>query len=158
MQQPIEKQRIALSFILGNAITKILPNVKLIQNGTTDSGFYYDISGQIVLEDLDKIKKEMDEIVTNTLIVKQYSENKEEAEKIFKDNEYKLNMIKEYDLVDLISFNDFIDIGSDILNFQDILTDSFTLETISKREGDVKRVQGVSYNNKNELRDQYLQT
>jgi len=61
-----------------------------------DEGFYYDIDHEpFKPEDIEKIEKEMLKIIKENLKIERSKVSKEEAEKLFKNNSYKLEMIEE---------------------------------------------------------------
>ena len=83
--------------VLMQAMQKLYPNIKMAMGPATDEGFYYDFDSEdkISEKDFPKIEKEMKKIVDANLPITKSEMSVEEAKKIFKDNEYKLEWIKE---------------------------------------------------------------
>lgn len=82
--------------VMAQAVTRLFPFAKLTIGPTFESGFYYDIDHEPFRpEDLGKIEAEMAKIVAEKLEIKRKVLTKEEALKLFKDNSYKVEIIKE---------------------------------------------------------------
>ncbi|PIV47093.1 threonine--tRNA ligase [bacterium (Candidatus Gribaldobacteria) CG02_land_8_20_14_3_00_41_15] len=176
---PIETARHSLSHIMAAAVKKLYPDVKLGIGPAIENGFYYDYDfsdARITPEDLAKIEKEMQAIIKQNLdfIKKEISQN--EAEKLFADQPYKLELIKEFtdtrclrapDIgrLTLYQSGDFVDLcaGPHIENTSEINTKAFKLTKIAGAywRGDEKRpmltrVYGLAFESEKELID-YLQ-
>ena len=85
------------SHVLAQAIMALWPSAKLTIGPSIDKGFYYDIDVDHVFtpEDLPKIEQEMARIVkANQPMVKEIV-TREAALEMFKDNEYKVELISE---------------------------------------------------------------
>jgi len=161
------------------AVKKLYPDVKLGIGPAIENGFYYDYDfsdARITPEDLAKIEKEMQAIIKQNLdfIKKEISQN--EAEKLFADQPYKLELIKEFtdtrclrapDIgrLTLYQSGDFVDLcaGPHIENTSEINTKAFKLTKIAGAywRGDEKRpmltrVYGLAFESEKELID-YLQ-
>ena len=91
------KKRHSLAHILLMAIKHNYPNATPTIGPVIDTGFYYDIdfSGgeKPTLEDLPKIEQTMKEIIAKKLDFKKESVSSSQAEELFKDNKYKLELI-----------------------------------------------------------------
>jgi len=97
-ENKIEIIRHSLSHIMAMAVKKLYPNVKFGIGPAIENGFYYDFDlrdAKITPEDLPKIEKEMREIISQNInfVKKEISQN--EAEKIFTDQPYKLELVEE---------------------------------------------------------------
>ena len=100
MEEKEEKLKIArhsLAHVLAKAIKEIYEDVKLTIGPAIADGFYYDIDlkESIKQEDYEKIEKQMKEILNKGEEFKKVVVSKEQALEMFKDNEYKLEIINE---------------------------------------------------------------
>jgi len=161
------------------AVKKLYPDVKLGIGPAIENGFYYDYDfsdARITPEDLAKIEKEMQAIIKQNIdfIKKEISQG--EAEKLFANEPYKLELIKEFtdtrclrapDIgrLTLYQSGDFVDLcaGPHIENTSEINTKAFKLTKIAGAywRGDEKRpmltrVYGLAFESEKELID-YLQ-
>lgn len=94
----LESMRHSCEHVLTQAILKLFPKVKMAMGPATDEGFYFDfdLNGEIITEkDFSKIENEMDKIVKENLPITRKEITIDEAEKLFKDNPYKQEWIKE---------------------------------------------------------------
>lgn len=93
----LEKARHSLAHILAKALVQLYPETKLTIGPSIDDGFYYDIdlAHSITSDEYDKIEKKMKEILNKGEDFTRKVVSKEEALELFKDNEYKLEIIKE---------------------------------------------------------------
>jgi len=103
--------------LLAHAVKHIYPDAKFWVGPVIDDGFYYDIDlGNVSLteEDLIKIEKEMKKISKDNKLIKRIELSKEEALEMFKDDEYKVDLISRMDENDTIisayKQEDFIDL------------------------------------------------
>ena len=95
--EELMKARHSLAHILAKAIMELYPQTKLTIGPAIDDGFYYDIEldYSITPDDFDKIEKRMKEIINKGEDFTRKVVSKEEALKLFKDNEYKSEIINE---------------------------------------------------------------
>jgi len=93
----VEKMRHSLAHILAYAVTEKYPKAKLGIGPIIENGFYYDIlfSKQINDEVLQTLEKRMRELITEGLPFKQESWTKQKANRYFKDQPFKKELIKE---------------------------------------------------------------
>ena len=103
--------------LLAHAIKHIYPNAKFWVGPVIDEGFYYDIDlGDVTLteDDLPNIEKEMKKISKSDKLIKRIELSKDEALEMFKDDEYKLDLISRMDENDTVISayrqDDFIDL------------------------------------------------
>lgn len=85
--------------LLAHAVKNIYKDAKLTIGPSIEEGFFYDIdfNGQIIqLDDLASIEKEMLKIANMGLDIKREEVSYEKALEIFKNNEYKIELIKEH--------------------------------------------------------------
>ncbi|MEM2873846.1 MAG: threonine--tRNA ligase [Candidatus Nanoarchaeia archaeon] len=85
------------SHILADAVKRLWPDVKLGIGPAIDEGFYYDFDKRdpFTAEDLAKIEKEMAKIIKADLAFKHLKLPRKEAEKILKNERYKLELLEE---------------------------------------------------------------
>ncbi len=94
----IEKIRHSLAHLLAAAVLEIYPDAKRAIGPAIDNGFYYDfeLSSPISDSDLPKIEKRMKKILPAWKSFDRAEISRKDAEKIFSDNPYKLELINEY--------------------------------------------------------------
>jgi threonyl-tRNA synthetase len=82
---------------MAQAILELYPGSKLTIGPPIENGFYYDIevAGRISEDDLPKIEERMREIVTRDLPIERREVSKSEAEDLYRDNPYKLELIRD---------------------------------------------------------------
>ncbi len=115
------------SHILAQSVLKLIPDAKLTIGPSIQNGFYYDIDTKEVISDeyFEKIEKEMMNIAKEQLDLSQFSLPKNEALEMYKNNEYKIQLIEELEEGEEISFyqqGDFIDLcaGPHLMNTKSI--------------------------------------
>ncbi|MFA5560567.1 MAG: threonine--tRNA ligase [Acholeplasmataceae bacterium] len=113
--------------LMAQAITKLYPNVNFGVGPAIDEGFYYDVDlkGQkINEEDLKIIEKEMHRLAKESYDIIRKEVSYDEAKVIFKNDEYKLELIEEHHSAGLTVYQqgDFIDLcrGGHVLNTRQI--------------------------------------
>ncbi len=83
--------------VLAQAVTRLFPKARLTIGPAVEEGFYYDIDHDpFAPEDLGKIEEEMKNIVGEKLAFERVELTKNEAQEIFKDNPFKLEMVEEF--------------------------------------------------------------
>ena len=94
------------SHIMAQAILKFIPDAKLTIGPAIENGFYYDIDTEADINDemFKKIEDEMVEIAKKNSPVERFVLSKEEALKMFPDNEYKRELINDLPEGEEISF------------------------------------------------------
>jgi len=167
--EQIEKIRHSLAHLLGASILDLYPGSKITLGPAIEHGFYYDIdvNGKITDADLEKIENKMKEIIKTWSTFEKKVLTKEEALELFKDNEYKIELINEIseknEEITVYQSGNFVDLcrGGHIENVKDIKDGSFKLEKIAGAywRGDEKnkmltRIYGLAFSTKEEL-DQY---
>ena len=105
------------SHLLAHAVKHLYPSAKFWVGPVIEEGFYYDIDlGDNVIkeEDLEKLEKEMKKISKSNKLIKRIELSKDEALEMFKDDEYKIDLISRMDENDTIisayQQEDFIDL------------------------------------------------
>ena len=162
--------RHSLAHLLGAAIIKNYPGSKITLGPAIENGFYYDVDlvGKITETDLPKIEETMIEILKTWTNFEKKIISKEEALEIFKDNEYKIeliNMIAEKgEEITVYQSGDFLDLcrGGHIENAKEIKKGSFKLDKIagaywrgSEDNKMLTRIYGLAFETKEEL-DNYV--
>ncbi len=92
-----EMMRHSLSHVLALAVQELYPKVKFGIGPAIDNGFYYDFDfgkTKISDDDLPKIEKKMKQLIKQNLEFKKKNMAKPKAFKLFKDQKYKLELIK----------------------------------------------------------------
>ena len=86
--------------LLAHAIKHLYPHAKFWVGPVIDEGFYYDVDlGDDVIkeEDLPKLEKEMKKISKDNKLINKIELSREEALDMFKDDEYKIDLISNMD-------------------------------------------------------------
>ena len=90
--------------IFAQAITRLFKNINMAIGPPIENGFYYDFDTKsFTEEDLGKIESEMKKIIKEKIPITREVISKAEAKKLFKDNPYKTEMIKEMPKDEIIS-------------------------------------------------------
>ncbi len=95
--------RHSISHLLAAAVTELYPETRPTLGPPTEAGFYYDFDfgeHSVGDEDLVKIEARMKEILPNWETFQEIKVSAEEAKQIFKNNSYKLELIKEFEAED----------------------------------------------------------
>ncbi|MCL6437973.1 MAG: threonine--tRNA ligase [Rubrobacteraceae bacterium] len=89
--------RHSAAHVMAQAILELYPGSRLTIGPPVEDGFYYDIevAGRITEEDLPRIEEKMREIVERDLPIRREEVSKEEAERLYSDNPYKLELIRD---------------------------------------------------------------
>ena len=143
----LEIIRHSLAHIMAAALKRLYPEIKFGIGPSIEHGFYYDIDlkKKITPEDLDNISQEMVKIIEQDQPFEQKKVKKAEALKIFKDQPYKLELIKELaeDEVSVFQVDGFTDLcrGPHIESTGKIDPKSFKLSSVAGAywRGDEKR-------------------
>ncbi len=167
----IENIRHSLAHLLAAAVLKKFPKAKLGIGPVVENGFYYDflLPRPLTPEDLPEIEKTMKELAKANLPFKGKAVTPIMAKKTFKDQLFKLDLIKEFSKekkqLKIYSTGDiFSDLcrGGHVKNTKEINVDAFKLDKIAGAywRGDEKnkqltRIYGLAFETKKEL-DAYL--
>ena len=162
----IETIRHSLSHILAAAVQILYPKTKLGIGPAIDNGFYYDfkLPKDFSEKELLKIEEKMKELIKQNLKFIKKKISKREANKIFKDQPFKLELIKELKEKEATIYQsgNFIDLckGPHLKNTKEIILDAFKLEKLAGAywRGDEKnpmltRIYGLAFSTKKELDD-----
>ena len=171
----IEVIRHSTAHVMALAVQELFKGVKFAIGPSIENGFYYDFAlprrspkgkgGTFSPEDLPKIEKKMKELIKKDLKFVKKQISKAEAKKIFKNQPYKLELIKEKsasgEKITIYTLGDYVDLckGPHVKSTKELGYDSFKLTSLAGAywKGDEKnkmlqRVYGVAFNSKKELR------
>ena len=155
--------------LLAQAVRHLYPHAKFWVGPVIEDGFYYDIDlGNDVIndEDLSKIEKEMKKIVKDGKRIVRQEISKAEALEMFKDDEYKLDLINNMDESNVISCytqGDFTDLcrGPHLETVKDLKYFKLLKVSGAYFKGDSKnkmlqRIYGICFENEEDL-NKYLE-
>ena len=166
----IESIRHSLAHLLAMAVLKKFPKARLGIGPVIENGFYYDfkLPEPISNSDLKEFEKTMRGLVHQNLEFRGEKVTALKAKKLFKDQPFKLELIKEFSKekkqLTLYHTGDFTDLcrGGHVENTSEINPDGFKLTHTAGAywRGDEKkpmltRIYAVAFTNKNEL-EKYL--
>jgi threonyl-tRNA synthetase len=164
----LANKRHTLAHVLAASVKDFYPNADLTLGPAIDNGFYYDIDfkdQKINEEDLLKFEQKMRMTLSSWTEFSHREVSRDEAEKIFVGNEYKLELIKEIaergEKITLYKCGDFEDLcrGGHVENpSKEIAPDSFKLDRVAGAywRGDEKntmltRIYGLAFDSKADL-------
>ena len=160
----MENIRHSLSHILAKAVKEIYPEALLGMGPAIENGFYYDFDNvKISQEDLPQIEAKMKDIIKKNISFKKIEKSKEEAEKIFAKEPYKLELLKDIkeSTVSLYESDGFLDLcsGPHVEASKEIDIKSFSLDRVagayfkgSSENPMLQRIYGLAFENKEELK------
>lgn len=168
----IENVRHSLSHLLAVAVLKKFPKAKLGIGPIIENGFYYDfkLPKPITAEDLPKLEKTIKDLIKQNLEFSGKKISASSAEKKFKDQPYKLELIKELKkegekITVYETDNVFEDLceGNHVSSSGEIDPDGFKLTRIAgaywrgdSNNDQLTRIYGVAFKSKKEL-GEYLE-
>ncbi len=99
----LEVLRHSTAHAMAQAILELYPDSKLTIGPPIENGFFYDIevAGRLTDEDLPRIEERMREVIARDLRIEREQVSKEEAEDLYAENPYKLEIIDELEDDDL---------------------------------------------------------
>ncbi|MBD3202674.1 threonine--tRNA ligase [Candidatus Woesearchaeota archaeon] len=156
--------RHSASHVMADAIKRIFPKAKLTIGPAVQDGFYYDIDKKkpFTPEDMEKIEKEMEKIVNKDFNFKRLDIKKDEAQKKFKENPYKLELINDLgdDTISIYKHGEFFDLcrGPHVPSTGKIKGFKLTKIAGAYWRGDaenkqLQRVYGIAFPSKKELKN-----
>ena len=163
----LDQKRHSLAHLLAMAVLKKYPKAKLGIGPVIDDGFYYDfdLGAHTFSEgDLKEFEGTMRELVKSKLDFKGKKITPQAAKKFFKDQPFKLDLIKEYKtagkeltVYETGSFTDLCK-GGHIKNTSEIDPASFTLTRIAgaywrgdEKNPQLQRIYAIAFDSKEEL-------
>lgn len=166
MEEKLQKVRHSLAHLLASAVLEFYPKTKLGIGPAIENGFYYDMElpKNFNPEDLPKIQERMKELIKENQSFTGKQVSKLVAKKLFKDQPYKLDLIKELEGKTVGTYQNgaFLDLcrGGHVENTSEIDPESFKLTKIAGAywKGDEKnkmltRIYGVAFASAQELQD-----
>jgi len=95
-EEGVEVFRHSSTHLMAQAVTRLFPKVKPTIGPVVEEGFYYDFAADpFTPEDLERIQQEMARIVAEDLPVERMELSREEALEAFRDNPFKVELIRE---------------------------------------------------------------
>ena len=168
-EMKLDGVRHSLAHLLAAAVLKEFPDAKLAIGPTIEHGFYYDflLPRSLAPEDLKTFEKTMRSLINKNLPFTGKEVSVSEAKKLFAEQPFKLDLIKEFSAEDkkLTVYHTgdlFMDLcrGGHVENTKEIPADGFMLEKIAGAywRGDEKnpmlqRIYGLAFMSKKELED-----
>lgn len=164
---PLEHIRHTLAHLLSASVLELYPDAKPSIGPAIDNGFYYDFefNTPITEKDLKDIEKKMRKILPSWKEMTGKEVDHEQAKIIFKDNVYKLELIKDINTkgekITLYTAGKFTDLcrGGHIENpAKDIPSDCFKLNRLAgvywrgdEKNKQLTRIYGLAFATKNDL-------
>lgn len=171
MNNELEHLRHSTAHLLAAAVTSLWPNAKPTIGPVIEHGFYYDFDmgdEKITNGDLPKIEEKMREIISSWKSIDGEEISVEKAKDIFKDNEYKIELIEEFESeklpITIYKSGDFVDLcrGGHVDNPQEIK--HFKLMSVAgaywrgnEKNKMLTRIYGVSFSSNDDL-ENHLQS
>ncbi|WP_434239159.1 threonine--tRNA ligase [Borreliella burgdorferi] len=160
------KKRHSIAHVMAEAVLDLFPNTKIAIGPPIKDGFYYDFEfkKQITEDSLLDIENRMREILKTGSSFEKEIISVEQALEIFKDEPYKIDLIKNFDLQNEVSIyksHNFVDLcrGPHVENMNKIDPRAFKLTSIagaywrgSEKNPMLTRIYGTLWNNEKELR------
>ena len=163
----LKKVNIIGAYLLNIAILSKYPNAKIGQIGIRENGFYSDIDfveKTMSANELQEINNILKKLIKNKLSIETKKITKDDALKLFVDNEYKTSRIisSEENNINIIKIGDYIDIIEEIsdLDFTNIPNIVTELSTISgaywnndASNKSLSRIGGIAFDSKEKLKE-----
>ncbi|WKC85609.1 threonine--tRNA ligase [Borreliella lusitaniae] len=160
------KKRHSIAHVMAEAVRDLFPNTKIAIGPPIKDGFYYDFEfeKQITEDSLLEIENRMREILKTGSSFEKEVISVKQAFELFKDEPYKIDLIKNFDLQNEISIyksHNFIDLcrGPHVENMNKIDPKAFKLTSIAgaywrgnEKNTMLTRIYGTLWNNEKELR------
>ena len=154
--------RHSAAHVLANAVLRLYPECKLTIGPSLEDSFYYDIDSPkpFTPEDLSKIELEMKKIIKEDIPFVKEIISKDEALELFKDNEFKSEMIKDLEgEITIYKNGEFFDLcrGPHVPSTSKVKAVKLTKVSGAFWRGDSKnkqlqRIYGVAFASKDELK------
>lgn len=166
----LEYVRHSLAHLLAMAVLKKFPKAKLGIGPTIENGFYYDFKLPEALNegDLKEFEKTMRELIAAKLGFKEEKTTAQKAKKIFEDQPFKLELIKDFvkekKRLTVYHTGDFTDLcrGGHVENPSEINPEAFKLTSVAgaywrgdEKKPQLTRIYGAAFGTKEEL-EKYL--
>ena len=160
----LETLRHSAAHVLAMAVKKHNPKAKLAIGPAIENGFYYDFDNLNITENsLKTLTASMKKIIKQKLAFKKEIISKDKANKLFKGEPYKLELIEELSKISIYHTGDFIDLcaGPHVKNTSEIKAVKLLNIAGAYWKGDEKnkmltRIYGTAFASKKELKN-YLE-
>lgn len=163
----METKRHSLAHLLAMAVLRLDPQAKLAIGPAIENGFYYDfeLTKKLEEKDLLKLEKQMKKLISQKIEFKKEDISKREAEKLFEQQPYKLELLSELETPSIYRSEDFADLceGPHIENSGELNSEAFKLTKIAGAywKGDEKnkmltRIYGLAFETKEELEEHLI--
>ena len=163
----LETMRHSASHVMAEAVTTLFPDAKLGIGPAIEDGFYYDfdLPRSLTEEDLAKVLDRMKQSIKAQVPFERQEISRQEAEELFADQPYKLELLRELPedaAISIYRHGSFVDLcrGPHVESTGDLRWDSVALQSIAGAywRGDEKRpmlqrIYGTIWHSKQELRD-----
>ena len=168
IDKELEKSRHSLAHVLAKALMEIYPETKLTIGPAIEDGFYYDIDldHSITADEYANIEKKMKEIINKGEPFTKKVVSRDEALKLFKDNEYKEELIQGLPADEEVSIyytgDDFFDLcrGPHVESCRNLQNYGFKIHSVNgaywrgnEKNKMLQRVYVWAYKSKKELAD-----
>ncbi|MFC1755025.1 threonine--tRNA ligase [Thermoproteota archaeon] len=163
-EEAIEVLRHSTAHVMAEAVVSIFPYAKPTIGPVVEEGFYYDFDHEpFKPEDLEKIEKRMQEIISKKLSFERQELKKAEAVKLFKDNKFKIELVNEFSeegqTISIYKQGEFADLcrGPHLPDTGKIKAFKITKLAAAYWKGDAKnpqlqRIYGISFFDKKDLK------
>ncbi|MCF6335301.1 MAG: threonine--tRNA ligase, partial [Spirochaetales bacterium] len=162
----IEQIRHSMAHIMAEAVTGMIPGTKVAIGPSIENGFYYDfdLPRPLLEEDLEEISSRMKDIIKGNFSFTKTVVSRKDAENLFSDEKYKLELLKAIPLnedVSLYSQGNFTDLcrGPHVESTSQLNAGSFKLLSIAgaywrgkETNPMLTRIYGTAWKNPKELR------
>jgi threonyl-tRNA synthetase len=165
-EEQLNTMRHSASHVMAEAVQSFFPGTRFGIGPAIENGFYYDfeVSRPLTPEDLPVIETKMKEIIKSNLPFIHEEVTKEEAEKLFHDQPYKMELIRDLpdEKVGIYRQGNFVDLcrGPHVRYTKEIKAFKLTSIAGAYWRGDehrpmLQRIYGVAFATQNDL-DEYL--
>ncbi|MFH1820331.1 MAG: threonine--tRNA ligase [Candidatus Nealsonbacteria bacterium] len=160
----IETIRHSLAHLLAMAVRELYPTVKFGIGPNIENGFYYDfgLKESLAPQDLPKIEKRMRELIKQNIQFKKRKVTRAQAQKLFKNQPYKLKLIKDLKNITVYESSTFTDLcsGPHIKSTKEIPLNGFKLTKLAgaywqgnEKNPMLQRVYGIAFETREQLED-----
>ena len=165
MSEYLPIYRHSTAHVMAHAVKNLFPEAKITIGPAIEDGFYYDfdVEKPFTPEDLEKIEAEMKKIIKAKSPFVRKEVSKDEAEVIFKDEPYKLEILEELpdgETISVYEEGDFVDLcrGPHVdttgrLGAFKLLRTSGAYWRGSEKNRMLQRIYGTAFEKKSELND-----
>ncbi len=164
-EEKLLKIRHSTAHVMAEAVLEMFPGTKIAIGPAIEDGFYYDfdLPEPLKTEDLEQIEKRMREIIGGKYAFSRKAVSREEAMKMFSDQPYKLELIRELPEEEEISVytqDTFTDLcrGPHVENTGELRSDAFKLLSIAgaywrghERNPMLTRIYGTAWEDRKQL-------